>query len=436
MAKERFDEKGRKLKTGESQRKSDGRYRYTYVDNDGKTCDVYSWTLTHNDRTPAGKKPDLSLREKEAEVKKKLVEGLNAGKGNMTVLELSKLYVQNKSKDVKETTKSVYRTNLKTLENHVFGKKKICDVSSMDAQAFLDNLHEKHGKGYSSIANIRGMLRPAFAEAKRNRWIAFNPFDFPLLKKRYGGSKTRDALTRRDMRRFLDFVRTDKNFRKYFDGMYILFNTGLRISEFCGLTIDDIDFNEHVIHVNKQLIRIHTGDKNTYYIEDGTKTDAGMRDVPMTDDVEECFRNAIQNRPVLKKEPVVSTQDGTRKVSGFIWFDKDNHIEVAQHWENHFRWALNRFNSIYKDEIECCTPHVARHTFCSNMASLGMAPKTLQTIMGHSSIGVTMDVYTHVEARDVQKDFRELMNNKQYRVYPLDREPDVVAFNDNDDEDD
>jgi len=434
MAKERFDEKGRKLKTGESQRKSDGRYRYTYVDNDGKTCDVYSWTLTHNDRTPAGKKPDLSLREKEAEVKKKLVEGLNAGKGNMTVLELSKLYVQNKSKDVKETTKSVYRTNLKTLENHVFGKKKICDVSSMDAQAFLDNLHEKHGKGYSSIANIRGMLRPAFAEAKRNRWIAFNPFDFPLLKKRYGGSKTRDALTRRDMRRFLDFVRTDKNFRKYFDGMYILFNTGLRISEFCGLTIDDIDFNEHVIHVNKQLIRIHTGDKNTYYIEDGTKTDAGMRDVPMTDDVEECFRNAIQNRPVLKKEPVVSTQDGTRKVSGFIWFDKDNHIEVAQHWENHFRWALNRFNSIYKDEIECCTPHVARHTFCSNMASLGMAPKTLQTIMGHSSIGVTMDVYTHVEARDVQKDFRELMNNKQYRVYPLDREPDVVAFNDDEDD--
>ena len=434
MAKERFDEKGRKLKTGESQRKSDGRYRYTYVDNDGKTCDVYSWTLTHNDRTPAGRKPDLSLREKEAEVKKKLIEGLNAGKGNMTVLELSKLYVQNKSKDVKETTKSVYRTNLKTLESHAFGKKKICDVSSMDAQAFLDNLHEKHGKGYSSIANIRGMLRPAFAEAKRNRWISFNPFDFPLLKKRYGGSKTRDALTRRDMRRFLDFVRTDKNFRKYFDGMYILFNTGLRISEFCGLTIDDIDFNEHVIHVNKQLIRIHTGDKNTYYIEDGTKTDAGMRDVPMADDVEECFRNAIQNRPVLKKEPVVSTQDGTRKVSGFIWFDKDNHIEVAQHWENHFRWALNRFNSIYKDEIECCTPHVARHTFCSNMASLGMAPKTLQTIMGHSSIGVTMDVYTHVEARDVQKDFRELMNNKQYSVYTLDREPDVVVFSDDEDD--
>lgn len=108
----------------------------------------------------------------------------------------------------------------------------------------------------------------------------------------------------------------------------------------------------------------------------------------------------------------------------------NNHIEVAQHWENHFRWALNRFNSIYKDEIECCTPHVARHTFCSNMASLGMYPKTLQTIMGHSSVGVTMDVYTHVEARDVQKDFRELMKNKQYSVYPLDGEPDIVVFSD------
>ncbi len=85
-------------------------------------------------------------------------------------------------------------------------------------------------------------------------------------RKRYGGSKSREALTREEMKRFLDFVRYDKHFKIYFDGMYILFNTGLRISEFCGLTVSDIDFKNHTIRVNKQLVRNMIEEKSTIYI--------------------------------------------------------------------------------------------------------------------------------------------------------------------------
>ena len=95
------------------------------------------------------------------------------------------------------------------------------------------------------------MLRPAFALALKAHWVSVNPFNFAMTKKAYGGTKTRDALERKDMRRFLDFVQLDKHFRRYYDGIFILFNTGLRISEFCGLTPDDIDFSEHVIHVRR-----------------------------------------------------------------------------------------------------------------------------------------------------------------------------------------
>ena len=123
----------------------------------------------------------------------------------------------------------------------------------------------------------------------------------------------------------------------------------------------------------------------------------------------------------------VSTLDGNLTVSGFLWLDKNGNPEVAQHWENHFRWALQKFNRIFKDELEDVTPHVARHTFCSNMASAGMSPKTLQYIMGHSSIEVTMDGYTHLETDDVTAGFRDMMNSKQYTMYPLDRQPDVYT---------
>lgn len=428
---DRYDNKKRKLRTGERYDEKTGRYRYRYKDNDGQWQDVYSWTLTHNDRIPAGKnqKSGESLREKEDEIQRKLAEGLNNSKGNMTLYNLMVMYTELREKDVKATTQKGYRTQRNFMSTNAFGKKKIKDITEDEAIRWFDELHEKYGKNYSTLQTLRGILRPAYAMAKKNRWVSINPFDFPLLKKRYGGSQTRDSLTRKDMRRFLDFIRTDKHFCRYFNGMYILFNTGLRISEFCGLSIfeNDIDFDNHVIHVRRQLLRDTIDGKMMYYLEDSAKTPAGTRDVPMTDDVERCFRNVIANRPVLEKEMSVSTLDGELTVSGFLWLDKNKNPEVALHWENHFRWARAKFNKIFKDELPDVTPHVARHTFCSNMASAGMYPKTLQTIMGHSSIDVTMNVYTHLEMDDVMNDFHEIINNKQYDMYPLSRKPDVYS---------
>lgn len=196
------------------------------------------------------------------------------------------------------------------------------------------------------------------------------------------------------------------------------------------MTIDDLDFRNHTIHIYKQLLRGMVDDKNTYYIEDTTKTDAGERYVPMSDDVERCFKNIIKNRPTLTQEPVISSLDGKMKISGFLFFDKNNNVEVAQHWENHFRWALQKYNKIYKDELEDVTPHVARHTFCSNMASAGMSPKNLQYIMGHSDISITLNVYTHVDACDTTEEYRRIvnsMNTKQYTMYDLERESDIYV---------
>lgn len=109
-------------------------------------------------------------------------------------------------------------------------------------------------------------------------------------------TKKREAITEEQEKAFLEFVKNNHSYYRYFDGMYILFHTGLRISEFCGLTIDDIDFKNHTINVDKQLMK-----RNKKYYIQSTKTSSGTRLLPMTPDVEECFKNIIANRPKLQK---------------------------------------------------------------------------------------------------------------------------------------
>lgn len=427
----RKDYKGRKLRAGESYNEKTGKYRYTYTNPATNVrTSVYAWTLTPKDKLPVGKK-GKSLREREDEINGEISNKLDSTRGNQTVYDLMKRYIDLKRKDVRESTQKGYTTQLKFMKKEPFGKRKIKDVSL--AEEWFSYLHEEKGKNYSSLHTLRGILRPAFAMAKKNRWVLDNPFDFPMNKKRYGGTKIREAITAKEMRYFLDFVRTDKSFSKYFNGFYLLFTTGLRISEFCGLTINDIDFTKKVIRVRRQLIRSYMNGKVEYYIEE-TKTEKGERIVPMLFGVEEVLREVITNRPKLSKEPIVWNKEHTMSATGFLWFDKNLNLEVAQHWQNHMRWAVSKYNKTYKKEIPNISPHICRHTFCSICASGGMSPKVLQSIMRHSSIEITMNVYTHLSESDLLDSFEVIGRNRNFDFYSLTRTPEIVAPDDDTEE--
>ena len=76
--------------------------------------------------------------------------------------------------------------------------------------------------------------------------------------------------------------------------------------------------------------------------------------------------------------------------------DKNDSPKVALHIENEMRWAMKKYQELHPDKpLPHITPHVFRHTFCTNMANAGMDIKTLQYVMGHSDVGVTLNVYTH-----------------------------------------
>mgnify|MGYP003481879306 CR=1 FL=1 len=385
MSEKRKDNKNRNLEKGESQR-PDGRYMYKYLDALKKPHCIYSWRLTPKDEVPAGKKYDLSLREKIRQIQKDLDDGIQTDGGKMTVLELVKKYIKSQSGLVKPTTEAGYKTVVNILSTKPFSQLAIKDVRCSTARDFIKDLQKKDKRSYSSIHSIRGVLRPAFAMAVEDDFIRKNPFNFELAKVLINDSITREAISKAQMRKLLEFVKADKHFSKYYDGIYILFHTGLRISEFVGLTVNDLDMENRVINVNHQLQRKSDGTK---YIE-STKTKSGTRTLPMENDVFECFQRILANRKPPEVEPVI---DG---YSGFLYFDKDERPMVAMHWEKYFQHIVEKHNKIYKDELPKITPHVCRHTYCTNKAMNGMSPKTLQYLMGHSEIGVTMNTYTHL----------------------------------------
>ena len=84
--------------------------------------------------------------------------------------------------------------------------------------------------GYSTIHSVRGVVRPAFQMAVDDDLIRKNPFEFQLCTVVVNDSVTREAITRKQERKFLEFIKYDEHYKRYYDGMFILFKTGLRIS--------------------------------------------------------------------------------------------------------------------------------------------------------------------------------------------------------------
>ena len=291
----RRDSKRRVLRPGESIR-ADGKYQYKYHI-DGKPHFVYSWKLEPTDKLPKGKKPCLSLRELEKQVNTDLDLLVNIVDGQMTVCELVDRYLKTKT-GVRQSTKQGYVTVQRLLAKEAFGKKTIRSVKTSDAKLFLIKLQQEDGKSYSSIHTIRGVLRPAFQMAVDDDILVKNPFGFQLAGVLVNDAVTREAITKDQMRKFLKFVHDDVVYCKYYEVVYILFHTGMRISEFCGLTLKDIDLENR---------------KGTVLLEVGSMLAKGS---PMTDE---------NGKIVRDKEGKVIYEPYKIKVLNTINFKKSMH---------------------------------------------------------------------------------------------------------------
>ena len=396
MSEKRRDNKNRILHSGESQRK-DGRYAYKYTDTSGKVKFIYAWKLVSTDRTPAGKRDSLSLREKEKEIQKDLEDGIDTAGKKMTVCELYAKQTRQRG-NVRHNTIQGRRRLMKLLEADKLGSSPIDSVKPSDAKEWALRMKEK-GLSYKTISNDKRSLKAAFYMAVQDDCIRKNPFEFQLNTVIKDDTEPKVPLTKEQEESLLSFMQTDSVYRKYRDEVIILLGTGLRISELCGLTAADIDFESRTITVDHQLLKsAETG----YYIEK-PKTQSGIRQIPMSEKVYEALGRALENRNGAKETVI----DG---YSSFLFLNRDGNPKTATSYGHMFRGLAGKYNKCHKTALpKPMTPHTLRHTFCTNLANAGMNPKALQYIMGHSNINMTLNYYAHVTFDSARAEMERLM---------------------------
>ena len=393
MSEKRRDNKGRVLRTGESQR-ADGRYMYKYVNRAGETKVVYSWKLVPTDRVPKGKRDDISLREKEREIQRDLEDGIDTKGKKMTLCELYAKKTAQRS-NVKKNTQTGRKYLMDALEQDRLGSRSIDSIKPSDAKEWAVRMKEK-GYSFKTIHNYKRSLKASFYMAIEDDYVRKNPFDFQLSEVIEDDSESRQALSEEQEEYLLTFLQQDTVYQKYYDDILILLKTGLRISELCGLTAQDLDFENHTINIDHQLLRNQEG----YYIET-PKTKCGIRKVPMSEEAGKALQR------VLKRKTGKSIQiDGYRN---FLFLNQKGMPMVACNYTSALKNIVKKYNKYHEEPLPKITPHILRHTFCTRLAQKNMNPKNLQYIMGHSSIMITLNLYAHASQTGANMEMRSLI---------------------------
>lgn len=395
MSEKRRDSKNRVLRSGESQRK-DGRYAYKYVDAFGKPQFVYSWKLVPTDKTPAGKREDISLREKEQEIRRDIDDGIDTLGKKMTVCELYAQQIRHRGNVKYNTTVSRSRL-MSMLKEDPIGACPIDSVKMSDAKEWALRMKEK-GVAFSTIRNDKRSLNAAFYTAMQNDCVRKNPFDFPITDVLENDTEPKEPLTPEQEESLLAFVQSDSVYCKYYDEIVILLGTGLRISELCGLTAADVDFEERKIHVDHQLLRCK---EKGYYIST-PKTKGGIRQIHMSEKVYQAFLRVRDNRKNVM--PVI-----IEGYSDFLFLKRDGYPKTAYNYVGMFRNLAEKYNKCHETPLpKKFTAHVLRHTFCTNLANAGINPKALQYIMGHANITMTLNYYAHASFDSARAEMKRL----------------------------
>lgn len=393
----RKDLRGRTLRSGESQR-SDGRYQYQYIGHDNKRHTVYSWRLLSSDKSPAGKRDDKALREKEKEIEKDLLLKANIYSGNITCNEMFDIYLKRKRKNGKalspNTTNNYRQMYDKYARNSFLGKMKISDIRKSNVVDFYLSLQDAD-LSYGTVKFYHKLLSAVFNMAIDENYIDRNP-TIRAMDQIEGQQNIREALTEAQQNSLLEYA------KKYNPGMYrkliFFIDTMCRVSEVAGVTWDNIDMKEKMILIDHQL-QYKKFPKDAHAMFHITPTKGReKRYIPMTDRLYQVLKEMKKYYFIMRKDIEV---DG---VTNFIFYANNGNLLYANAFRNELQKLLSGYQESGNCEIKYLTPHMFRHSGATRNAEHGMDLKVLQYLMGHKSSKITNDIYNHVTKERLQQE--------------------------------
>lgn len=394
MSEKRRDNKGRLLRTGESQR-ADGKYEYKYVDVKGVRRSLYSWRLVPSDKVPPKKYACEALRDMEAEVIRDAQDGINSFvAARLTLNDFWEDYIATKF-ELKASTRTNYKYMYNKYIREVIG---MCDIASIkysDIKKFYGELL-KRGFKPNSIEIIQTVLHPVFNVAVKDGYLRINPTDGVMaeIKKSHNWEKPKHhALTIPEQEAFVDYVARSPTYRNWSNLFTILLGTGMRVGECLGLCWENCDFKGKIINVNHILTHRITEAGHMEIHITTPKTKAGVRIIPMFEDVK---RALLDER--MKQMEHGFTRSEIDGYSGFIFQNHCQEVLVPRS-VNRTIWRIIRDYNIEakekKDAVQLphFSVHNLRHTFCTRLCENEPNIKIIQEIMGHRDIETTMNVY-------------------------------------------
>ena len=356
---------------------------------------------------------DLNTIEMEKKINKDMDDLLitDVSVKKLTVNTLFERYMA--TKNIKERTKKNYIRMWDYRIRNTLGNIRVVDFKTSHVRMFFSALSDE-GLAHSTIKGLYGLLNPSFELAVDDGIIRKNPVTGTIGD--YGApAKEKEALTLEQQEKLLEFVEQSNVYKPHLPMMQVMFGACLRVSETIGLTWSDVDMKNREIHVGGQLV-YYEGDEGYCFHDSETKTDAGIRDIPMTQMVYDAFRKQRELNLMLGLQSNVEI--GGR--SGFIFNTKHGRPIMPAGVNSFLKNIVNAYNKKEsklaeeeKREPELMPPissHTLRHTGCTRLGENNVNPKVMQYVMGHSDAQITMNVYNHIAEKSHVENEMSKMN--------------------------
>ena len=250
-----------------------------------------------------------------------------------------------------------------------------------DLQRFYLRKLQEDRLAPKTISNLHACLHRALQQAVKEQMIPSNPCDAVDLPRKEAAEIS--VLTREQQVKLMQ-----ESYRHRYDVFIRLaLSTGMRIGEIVGLRWDDIDFTNRILFVRSTLNRLPTvdGESKTQLFVGTPKTKNGRRSIPLFDAI-------ISDLADWRKTQEADAQlaQSAYENTGYVVTNEFGKPIEPRTFRDHYIRILKAAG------LPHFTFHALRHTFATRAIEQGMDVKALSKILGHASVGFTLDTYAHL----------------------------------------
>ena len=389
------DLKGKELGVGITQRK-DGRYQARYTDRWGNRKTIYNKNLR-------------DLRKQLADAVSNN-EHFTSIKSNITLDRWFDRWMEvYKDKSIRPNTKREYTHIYKKNISPFLGYRNINSLVKSDIQLLIDRAHD-NGYMYERQSKIKVILRDMLQRAVEDNLIVNNPVSG--IKLRADKQIKAEALTVDEQSTFFEYCKNT-----FYDNLFnVAVNTGLRPGELFALQLSDVDLDNGYIDVNKTLVYQKYLDDTckTFHVEP-PKTKQSYRKVPINSVCREYLLKQFELKKIVaNKRP--------KQQNNYLFVSKFNTPLNSVLYSDAIKAVIREINltRALDNQFETFSGHTLRHTFATRCFEAGVEPKVVQEWLGHASLKMTMDLYTHVTEDKSATDIEKIVTaNNDNKVIPF-----------------